>query len=146
MKVTVSRRHMLAAAVTTTPIAALAANAAHTPRLAAADPVFVAIERHRQAIQARLAEHDDDTGMQLLAAETDAFLAWLTTPRTTLAGVIATLNHASRRSDEDGNGDHVYTHLAEAAQYIGSDVLAAGERFPAMIAATLRQIATEKLL
>jgi len=66
---------MLAAAVTMTPTAALAANAAHAPRLATADPVFAAIERHRQAIQARLAEHDDDTGMQLLAAETHAFLA-----------------------------------------------------------------------
>jgi hypothetical protein len=64
----------------------------------------------------------------------------LTTPPTTLAGVIATLNHASRRSDEEGNGDHAYVHLAEAAQYIGNDIVAAGAQLPAMIAAALRQI------
>jgi hypothetical protein len=50
-----------------------------------------------------------------------AFQKSPTTPPTTLAGVIATLNHASRRSDEDGNGDHAYTNLAEGAQYVPSN-------------------------
>jgi hypothetical protein len=52
----------------------------------------------------------------------EAFLAWLTTPPTTMAGAIATLEHASR---------HAYE--------------AAGEAFPAMIAQALRKIATDKL-
>jgi hypothetical protein len=74
----------------------------------------------------------------------DAFLAWLTTPPTTLAGVLATLDHAARRAHEDGNRSHVYTNLAKASQY---DLMAkfpqcpeAAEQFPAMIATALHKI------
>jgi hypothetical protein len=102
------------------------------------DPVFAAIERHRQAMRTRPAEHDDDARDRLLAAEGDAFVEWLTTPPTTMAGVIATLDHAAANYSDGfdsyycrGDGDL-------------SDVVAAGEQFPAMIAAALRQIVADK--
>jgi hypothetical protein len=44
----------------------------------------------------RSAEHDDEAGEQLLKTESDALLAWLTTQPATMAGVIATLKHATR--------------------------------------------------
>jgi hypothetical protein len=136
---TVSRRQML---VTTPAAAATMTGGAATA--SADDPVFVAIERHRQAIQARLlalrTDQPDEISNQLLTAEGDAFLVWLTTPPTTMAGVIATLDHASRRpSDNLLPGDYTYAHLAESAQYFGN-IRKAGEQFPAMIAAALRQI------
>jgi hypothetical protein len=74
--------------------AAPAGNAAHAPRPAVADPVFVATD----ARQYNAREHDDDTSMQLLAAETDAFLAWLTTPPTTMAGVIPAYTSLAERA------------------------------------------------
>jgi hypothetical protein len=40
---------------------------------------------------------DDKISQQLLYAERDAWRAWLTPPQTTLAGVMATLEHASHR-------------------------------------------------
>jgi hypothetical protein len=43
----------------------------------------------------------DETAIELLYAVDDAFLAWLMTPPTTLADVIARLDHASRRAYED---------------------------------------------
>jgi hypothetical protein len=57
------------------------------------DPVFAAIERHHQAAQALSAVHKPPDALleHLSAAEEDAFFAWLTTPPTTMAGVIATL-------------------------------------------------------
>ena len=149
---TVSRRQMLAsvpaatAALSSTPAAA---------RAAINDPVFAVIARHRETVQALTALHEppEELVTQLSRAEVAAFLAWLTTPPTTLAGVVATLDYASRRAHEDGNGNHVYTNLAEAAQYDPDDsdgdpddVLKAGEQFPAMIAAALRQIVAAKLL
>jgi hypothetical protein len=163
MKATVSRRQMLATipAATTAlsgfpTTAGAVANATVQKRLANAatdDPVFAAIARHRQATQALSALHEPPEALvtQLLRAEVDAFLAWLTTPPTTLAGVIATLDHASRRAYEDGSGTHVYTNLSEAAQYDPADgdpdgALTAGEQFPAMIAAALRKISADKLL
>jgi hypothetical protein len=118
------------------------------------DPVFAAIARHRRATQALSALRDPPDALvtQLSRAEVAAFLAWLTTPPTTLAGIVATLDYASRRAYEDRNGSHVYTNLAEAAQYDPDDsdgdpddVLKAGEQFPAMIAAALRKIAAEKI-
>jgi hypothetical protein len=87
------------------------ANVAPGQRFATTDPVFAVIEQHGQAMQVRLAEHDDEIGRQLLFKK-NAVLAWLQTPPTALAGVIATLEHATRRSDDDGNGDHVCIHLA----------------------------------
>jgi hypothetical protein len=118
------------------------------------DPVFAAIERHRQAAQTLSAAHEPPDALleQLSAAEEDAFLTWLTTPPTTLAGVIATLEYASRRTCEAAAYANLaeipYANLAESAQYCRgdgeddpSDIVAAGEQFPAMIAAALRQIA-----
>jgi hypothetical protein len=110
------------------------------------DPVFAAIERHHQAAQALSAAHEPPDALleQLSAAEEDAFVAWLTTPPTTMAGVIATLTYASRRACEAA----AYANLAESAQYCPgdgedhpSDILTAGEQFPAMIAAALCKIA-----
>ena len=75
MKARVSRRHVLAAAaVTVTPAAALAAGK-HD------DPVFAAINGHRQAVQARQASmggetrEDDKITQQLLDVERDAWRA-----------------------------------------------------------------------
>jgi len=154
MKATVSRRAMMAGIPAAAMIPASAqANGAHAPHSATTDPVFAAIKKHRQAAQALSTAHEPPDALlaQLSSAEVDALLTWLTTPPTTLAGVIATLEHAARRSDEDGNGSHVYTHLSEAALFDPSDgdpdgILKAGERFPAMIAAALRQIVAAKLL
>jgi hypothetical protein len=127
---TVSRAQMVAAAAVVTPGTAAALSAPDSGD----DPVFAAIERHRQATQVWLAALDDANAPDTIniAAEAgsdaaldhvyEAFLAWLTTPPTTMAGAIATLEHASR---------HPYE--------------AAGEAFPAMIAQALRKIATDKL-
>jgi hypothetical protein len=76
----------------------------------------------------------------MLEAEGDAFIAWLTTTPTTMAGVIATLEHASHRPYDGAD----YANLAESAQYFhgrGSPCNA-GEQFPAMVAAALRKIAS----
>jgi hypothetical protein len=144
---TVSRRQMLA---TMPAAAATMTGGAAAAGASADDPVFAAIERHRQVIQARLlalhTDQPDEISNQLLTAEGNAFLAWLTTPPTTMTGVIATLDHASHRpSDNVLPGDYTYAHLAESAQYFGN-IRKAGEQFPAMIAAALRQIAAEKSL
>jgi hypothetical protein len=151
-----SRRHMpAAAAVTMTPTAALAANENHGSHLGgnstlvemAADPVLVAIERHRKAAQALSAAHEPSDALlnQLCGAEQDAFLVWLTTPLSTIAGIIATLEHAAVKYSD---GFDNYANLAESAQYCRGDgdsdpddVVTAGERFPAMIATALRKIA-----
>jgi hypothetical protein len=127
--------------------AAARANAAPGPHSATTDPVFAAIARHREAVQALTTAHEppDELVTQLLRAEVDAFLAWLATPPTTLAGALATLEYASHRpSVWDYPDDHVYTGPAKAAQY--DDILEACEQFPAVIAATLRQMVAEKLL
>jgi hypothetical protein len=141
---TVSRRHVLASVPAVT--AALSGPPASAAG-AAYDPVFAAIEKHRQAAQAISKAHEPSDALvtQLSGAEVEAFLAWLTTPPTTLAGVIATLEHASRRAYAEGNGSHVYTNLAESALYDPDDgdpddILKAGEQFPAMVAAALRKI------
>jgi hypothetical protein len=101
-----------------------------------ADPVFAAVEKHRQAVQAWLAEDDETLSPQLLAAERDAWLAWLTTPPTTMAGVIATMEHASYRPYDSSE----YANLSQSTQY-SSDILEAGEALPLMIAEALRKIA-----
>jgi hypothetical protein len=101
-----------------------------------ADPVFAAIEKHRQAVQAWLAEDDETLSAQLLAAERDTWVEWLETQPTTMAGVIATMEHASHRPYDSSE----YANLTESTQY-SSDVLDAGEAFPAMIAEALRKIA-----
>jgi hypothetical protein len=109
------------------------------------DPMFAAIERHRTAMQALAAAHEPPDALieQLSGAEQDALLAWLTTPPTTMAGVVASLAYASYRPP-----DNEYANLAESAQYCRgdgdsdpNDILTAGEQFPAMIAAVLRKIA-----
>jgi hypothetical protein len=49
-----------------------------------------------------------------------------------MAGVIATLEHASQQPyppDADCPDDHVYANLAESAQ-CSDDILVAGEQFP----------------
>ena len=111
------------------------------------DPAFAAIARHREAVQALTTAHEppDELVTRLLRAEVDAFLAWLATPPTTLAGALATLEYASHRpSVWDYQRDQVYTDPAEAAQY--DDILEACELFPATIATMLRQIVAQRLL
>jgi hypothetical protein len=109
------------------------------------DPVFTAIERHRKAMQALAAAHEPPDALidQLSSTEQDAFLAWLTTPPTTMASVIATLTYASRRACEAA----AYANLAESAQYSPgdgeddpSDILTAGEAFPPMIPTAVREL------
>jgi hypothetical protein len=161
-----SRRQMLAAAavIAVTPTAALAADKNHGSysvtadlfhrqdfsSMIADDPVFAAIERHRQAAHAlSAAYHLPDAILdQRQRAEEDALLAWLTTVPITMAGVIATLEHASHRPyDSDYPYDYVYPNLAESTQYCcddaddPNDILKAGEQFPAMIATALQKIA-----
>jgi hypothetical protein len=123
------------------------ANAARGPHSATTDPVFAAIARHREAVQALTTAHEppDELVTRLLRAEVDAFLAWLATPPTTLAGALATLEYASHRpSVWDYQHDQVYTDPAEAVQY--DDILEACELFPATIATMLRQIVAQRLL
>ena len=111
------------------------------------DPAFAAIARHREAVQALTTAHEppDELVTRLLRAEVDAFLAWLATPPTTLAGALATLEYASHRpSVWDYQHDQVYTDPAEAVQY--DDILEACELFPATIATMLRQIVAQRLL
>ena len=155
MKVTTRRQMLASVPAATAALGGLPATAKGVSNIgapAADDPVFAAIARHRQAAQALVALHEPPEALvtRLSRAEVETFLAWLTTPPTTLAGVIATLEHASRRAYEDRNS-HVYTNLAEAAQYDPEDgdpdgALKAGEQFPAMVATALRKIMAAKLL
>ena len=103
----------MAAAIT--PGAAVAAPCGN-----ADDPVFAAIERHRAAMQAWLAEDDEERSNRLPRAERAAWHAWVMTAPTTMAGLMATLEHASSPNDDD------CTRLAQ---------------FPAMIAEAPRKIA-----
>jgi hypothetical protein len=132
MKATVSRRQMLASvpAAAMMPVAAQA-NGCQGTHSATTDPGIAAIEKHRQALRAwQTAPGDtheaDKISNQLLAVERDAWREWLTTPSTTMAGVIATLEHASRRpytQNSDYPDDHVYTNLIETGEYPPGDVL-----------------------
>jgi hypothetical protein len=67
--------------------------------------------------------------------ERDALVTWPTTAPTTMAGVLATLEHASRRPcvDIECAPDDL-TNLVESV-HSSNDVLEAGERFPEMIVA-----------
>jgi hypothetical protein len=109
-----------------------ASHGRHLPVASAADPVFIAIEQHRQAARALSAAYQMPDALldQLQRAEEDALLAWLTAAPITMAGVIATLEHASRRPYvSDYPYDYVYANLAESAQ-CSDDILLAGEQFP----------------
>jgi hypothetical protein len=124
---TMSRRQMLAtmpAAIAMTGTAAAEASD---------DPVFAAVERHHKAVDAWLLEEKKEKpNARLQDAEQDAYVAWLTTPPTTVGGAIAT--HATTRNEpwEDGI-------LLESAHYDGRRRTAA-QQFPLMIAAALRKI------
>jgi hypothetical protein len=110
MKARVSRRHMLAtipaaaAAMTPGAAGALAGLPTAPADASADDPVFAAIEQHREALQALAALHEPPDALltQLSRAGVHAFLAWLTTPPTTLVGVLVTLNYAARRARARG--------------------------------------------
>jgi hypothetical protein len=145
----VSRRQMLvsipATAMASAPTLANGSISIHV----ADDPVFAAIEKHRRAVETWRAapgetHEDDKISNQLLAVERDAWCTWLTTPPTTLAGIVATLEHASHRPyppDPDYPDEHVYTNLAETGEYVPGDVL----EFPTMIAAALRKLLKSEL-
>jgi hypothetical protein len=105
------------------------------------DPAIAAIKRCREAVRAwegSLTSHDEAFGVQRLCAANDALIAWLTTPPTTMAGAIATLEYACVRDCEQ-------TLLLESAHYNGERLSAAGQ-FPQMIATALRQIMADKSL
>lgn len=155
---TLSRRSLLVSI----PAAAIvpAANAAPVPRFApsrrstaviesaADDPVFAAIVRHSEAERewrALSGDTPNEISGAALGRAQDALLAWLKTVPTTLDGAIATLEHAAVKY---GAGFDDFANLAESAQFLrgdggAGDVLAAGERFPAMIADVLRQLVRE---
>jgi hypothetical protein len=64
----------------------------------------------------------------------------LTTAPTTLAGAIATLEHASQRPYTSAYADdHAYANLLEAAEHL-DDTREVGEQFPQMVATALRKI------
>lgn len=150
MKNTISRRQALASipAVTMT-------SAWHdaTSAQATDDPVFAAIERHRQAAQAwraavdaasadgydRAAEAARDAAYDHVG---DAFDDWVTTRPTTMAGVIATLEYAASPSPLDDDR----TVLTYWVLPLDGRPDFEPEKFPAMIAAALRQLAPDKQL
>jgi hypothetical protein len=125
---------------------ALSSDPASATGTVADDPVFAAIARHRQAVQALLTAMDaanirydeaaeaarDDAG----DAVGDAFTDWVTTQPTTMGGVLATLDYAASISliDDDRTVLAYYDLPIEGC----SDFEPA--KFPAMIAAALRQI------
>jgi hypothetical protein len=120
------------------------------------DPIFAAIEAHRATIRAFKAafesrDHLEDTdpegsidAPEWIAAEleienaderdADAEATFLTTQPTTLAGILASLEHAA----EDAGGDG--TILDSASRCHREDVSDAAEAYPAMIAAALRKL------
>ena len=108
------------------------------------DPVFAAIERHRQAVQAWFAALEADAANgrynplteaiadAALNAERDACLSVLSTVPTTLAGAIAALDYAASPAPV-GDGRTILSDWdGEPSELV--------KRFPAMIAAALRQI------
>jgi hypothetical protein len=163
---TVSSRAMMAG-IPAAPMkpAAAQANVAYAQHLASDDPVFAAIERHRKVIQVKQRydketkerhrsrrmtraeiERDDAIIAQLLEAEGKALFVWVTTQPTTMAGVLATLEHAVVKNG-DPNDPHYRrsedpTNLFEGAEGAHE----AFEQFPTMIAAALRQIMADKML
>jgi predicted TPR repeat methyltransferase len=148
---TLSRRLLLTSISAAAMTPAAAANTAHAPNFATDDPAIAAIEQHRLALQAWHAsmggktDDEDKISQQLLNAEREAWRLWLTTPPTTLAGVIATLEHASRKPyTSDYPDDYVHTNLAETAEYFGGDIREIGAQFPQMIADALRRVLQDK--
>jgi hypothetical protein len=151
MKTTISRRQALASipAVALTPAAA-----SHdgTSAQAADDPVFAAIERHRQAAQAwrtasaaasadgydRAAEAARDAAYDRAG---DAFENWVTTQPTTMAGVLATLDYAASPSPLDD--DRTVLTYGDLPLDRCSDFEPA--KFLAMIAAALRRLTDNQL-
>jgi hypothetical protein len=99
--------------------------------------VFAAIAQHRQAAAATNAAQGPHLA-QALRNEQNALKVWLTTPPTTMAGVLVTLEHDSRRpydgiEGEDTDATCELTNLVES-------IVAAGQIYPAMVANALRQI------
>jgi hypothetical protein len=87
--------------------------------------------------------HDPTRGESQLRDERDAFVTWMTTAPTTMADVLATLEHASRRPcvDIECAPDDL-TNLVGACTPPTTTSSRPGERFPEMIAAALRQISS----
>ena len=115
------------------------------------DPVFAAIERHRQTIEAYQAADrtanagGDDKAAQAVADAArntvgDAWWNWLTTPPTTMAGVLATLEYAASTSPHDPDRTVLlYWDLpSDCADWEPA-------KFPAMVAAALRRILEKSL-
>jgi hypothetical protein len=112
------------------------------------DPVFAAIEAHRATIRAFTAAFPPGywNTPEYIAAEPeienaneldeDAEAAFLTTQPTTLAGILASLEHAA----EDTGGDG--TILDSASRCNREDVSDAAEAYLAMIAAAMRKLLT----
>jgi hypothetical protein len=121
-------------------------------RTGAVDPVFAAIERHRQAMQdakkaiepiAGAAEIDFDDHIALIAAnevERDALLEFLLTEPATIAGVLAALEFASSPIYPDTHEICPAPVLAPAFASGHFDLAQASADWPAMIARHVRRL------
>jgi hypothetical protein len=140
---TISRRQALASIPA---VAMTTAMASHDAQ-AADDPVFAAIERHREALRALSTAQDDANAVFDWTAEAardaaydranDALIDWLKTAPTTMAGVLATLDYAASAIDDDR------TVLSDMQ---GGPDFELVQQFPAMIAAALRKLGADKQL
>jgi hypothetical protein len=130
------------------------------------DPVFALIEMHLQAMRdstpaneaaEALAgrEGEEDGSPEWIAANTKRYSAWqtedialfefLTTAPTTIAGVLAALDHASSPQHPDIDMVEKFAapvlFAATCTQHVA--MVGAGAAFPAMIAAALRKLLPE---
>ena len=124
------------------------------------DPVFAAIARHREAERAwsaalRAVVYNETEINALDRAADDAFLDWLTTMPTTMAGVLATLDYASFSLGGEGGDRTVLSDTRDSVERFPATIAAAlrkwdsvarleqpARQFPALIAAALRRLVT----
>jgi hypothetical protein len=161
MKTNLSRRRLLASMP--------AVAAAGVPSVATAlgglaadsDPIFAAIEAHHDAMKSLTAAYNaqddmEESGAQKgsaewAAAETTVYnansrhnqaqLDFLTTAPTTMAGILASLDHAASSMFPYEEGESLTVQQnALCAGCEGEELVVAAEQFPAKIAATLRKL------
>jgi hypothetical protein len=162
MQIELSRRHL--------PVSASVIAAVMGPIAATAspgrDPVFVTIETHRQAMRNSAAANaaaealagsdgEGEDSPECIAANTRRYEAWeaedaaliefLTTEPTTIAGILAALDHASSPQNPDERRIERFAApvLFAATCTQDMELVAAGAKFPAMIAASLRKLQVE---
>jgi hypothetical protein len=126
-----------------TPLAPALANALSESAPAAADPIFALISEHRAAYAEMAAlstgplREDCDAAMGAAMGWSDSvLLRLLTTPPTTLAGVVALLQHFSRREWNDPDNDSILVGAVAGSLAMA----AAANEFTGNLAAALRGI------